>query len=299
MKYNIAVFSFCLWVLFFTACKEEQPFPQNSQACNGSVQLCDKAFNEIVFACTHNAYNYTTEEANFLLPNQSQSIEQQLKDGIRAFMLDLHYADEDMEADTQTIWMYHSVSIVGFVQLKDELEIIQDFLKNNPNEVLTLILESYVDYQHFENILFKTGLDAFLYHPPASGNWLSLKEMIDNNQRLVILSDRKEELAESWHIYLWDTAFETHFSNNARNDFSCAINRGNKNHDLFILNHFITHQIIGTGLIDSAKIINQYDYLLNRTLECESDLGKTPNFITIDFYSSSDVLEVVDYLNLR
>jgi len=280
------------------ACKEDvQPGPQNHKLCNGSAQLCDKAFDEVVFACTHNAYNYPTEEANFFLPNQDQSIEQQLNDGIRAFMLDLHYADENMEADSQTVWLYHSVSIAGFVHLKDELEVVQNFLKNNPNEIVTLILESYVDYRHFEQVILETGLTSFLYHPENSGKWPSLLEMIDSNQRLVILSDRKEELAESWYIYLWDAAFETHFSNKARSDFSCAINRGKKGNDLFILNHFITHTIIGTGLVDSANIINQYDYLLNRSLECKSDLGKTPNFITVDFYGSGDVQKVVNHLN--
>lgn len=303
MKYTVAFLGFSFFVLIFNSCKIEEPILQNTVECNGSMKLCDKAYNEVVFACTHNAYNYPTEEANFILPNQGRSIEQQLNDGIRAFMLDLYYADENIESDTsanqttQTIWMYHSLSIAGFVSLKNELELIHEFLQRKPNEVVTLILESYVDYKHFEQIIFETGLDTFLYSPATFGAWLSLQEMIDSNQRLVILTDRKEEVAPNWYIYLWDAAFETHFSNKARGDFSCAVNRGNKNNDLFILNHFITHQNIGTGLIDSAKIINQYDYLLNRAFECESDLGKTPNFITIDFYDSGDVLKVVNDLN--
>jgi len=287
--------------VFFNACKEDiqsiEQSIQNQQACNGYSYLCEKNYNEIVFACTHNAYNYATEKANFLLPNQNQSIEQQLKDGIRALMLDIYYADENIESDSTSLWLYHSLSIAGFASLKDELQVIHNFLIDEPNEVITLILESYVQFEHIEQAIFETGLSDFLYNPSAEKPWITLQEMIDRNERLVILTDQKEMNAESWYIYVWDYAFETHFSNKARSDFSCNVNRGNAVNDLFIFNHFITHPIIGTGLVDSAKVINQYDYLLNRILACESEVGKIPNFIAIDFYSEGNLLEVVKALN--
>lgn len=287
--------------LFFTACKnegDEVPI-KNNVPCNGSIELCNKAYNEVVFACTHNAYNYPTEEGDFWLPNQNQSIQQQLKDGIRAFMLDVHYADENMLEDTltETVFLYHSTSITGFVSLEKELRHLHDFLVKQPNEIITLILESYVEFKDFEAAINQVGLAAFLYHPSTQKPWLTLQEMINQNQRLVVLTDRKDLNTPSWYIDVWEVAFETHFSNKARLDFSCAINRGNEANDLFIFNHFITHPIIGTGLVDSAKVINQYDYLLNRILECESDVGKIPNFITVDFYSEGELMDVVNQLN--
>ncbi len=308
MKYSIRIIILTIASIFFMACKEDvEPINQNpndslnTQVCNGSVQLCNKTYHNVVFACTHNAYNFPTEEANFLLPNQNQSIEQQLKDGIRAFMLDLHYADEDLEASDHQepgkVWLYHSTSIAGYVPLEKELKIFVDFLTQEPTEIITFILESYVDFKDFEKAIRNAGIDAFLYHPSVEKPWITLQEMIDRNERLVVLTDRPDEDADPWYINVWEVAFETHFSNKARRDFSCTVNRGNADNDLFIFNHFITRQFIGTGLVDSAKVINQYDYLLNRILECESEIGKIPNFITVDFYKEGDALKVVQHLN--
>jgi len=251
----------------------------------------------VVFGCTHNAYNYPTEPANFVLPNQSQSIQQQLNDGIRALMLDVYYADDNIDDEDETIWLYHSISIVGFSKLINELRVITNFLKNNPTEVLTIILECYVDFLHFSDVLKESGLAPYLYHPQAEGQWPTLQQMIEDNQRLVVLTDVKDVNADDWYIYVWDVAFETHYSNKSRSDFNCTINRGDADNNLFIFNHFITQASIGTGLIDSSIVINQYDYLFNRLKECQTHHNQIPNFITVDFYDTGNVMEIVKNLN--
>jgi len=296
MKYFV---NLCL-VIFLTSiysCQEEELPVEATKPCNGSTTLCDKKYNEVVFGCTHNAYNYPTDPANFILPNQSQTIQQQLNDGIRALMLDVYYTDNNIETDDDTIWLYHSTSIVGFNSLKNELEVISNFLKNNPTEVLTIILECYVEFLHFNKAIEQSGLMPYLYHPKADEQWPTLQKMIEDNQRLVILTDVKDMDADSWYIYVWDVAFETHYSNKSRSDFNCTTNRGDAGNNLFIFNHFITQASFGIGLIDSSTVINQYDYLLNRLKECQSHHNQIPNFVTVDFYDTGNVMEVVNHLN--
>jgi len=283
--------------LLLYSCQSQEMLPEKVCQCNGSITLCEKKYNDVVFACTHNAYNYSTEPPNFSLPNQSQSIEQQLNDGIRALMLDIHYADATIEAEDQSVWLYHSTGFVGYTSLKDELQVIANFLMNNPTEIVTIILECYVDFIDFKKAMEQGGLMPFVYQPSANGAWLSLQQMIDNNQRLVVLSDVKDANADTWYMYVWDVAFETDYNNKKQQDFSCVTNRGDAANDLFIFNHFITHSFLGTGLIDSSAVINQYDYLLNRAKECQSYYSQIPNFITVDFYDSDKVLEVVNELN--
>jgi len=280
-------------LLFIISCNADVDTPiETVKLCNNSSNICSKKYNETVFACTHNAYNYPTEPSNFLLPNQSQSIQQQLNSGVRALMLDLYYAN-----DNENILLYHGTSLAGANNLKNELEVIANFLKDNPTEILTIILESYIEFANFEKAIEQNGLLPFLYYPQATGEWPILQNMIDSNQRLVILSDVKDENAAPWYIYVWDVAFETHYSNNSQADFSCNTNRGDSNNDLFIFNHFITHSVLGTGVFDSSAVINQYNYLLNRFQECQAYHNKLPNFITVDFHDIGNVIEVVNYLN--
>ena len=63
-------------------------------ACNGSRALCGRRLNEVVFATTHNAFA-AADEPGWLFANQRHGIERQLRDGIRGFMLDIHYGVRD------------------------------------------------------------------------------------------------------------------------------------------------------------------------------------------------------------
>lgn len=287
-----------LWLitalLILISCNSDEPEmeAETTTYCLSKANLCSKKYNEVSFACTHNAYNYSNETTNFVLPNQSQSIQQQLDNGVRALMLDVYYHE-----DKENVLLYHGTSLAGTNLLANELKIIKSYLTDNPTEIVTLILECYVEFVDFKKEIESNELMPFLYHPKQSGEWPILQEMIDANERLIILTDIKDDTADDWYIYVWDVAFETHYSNKSRADFSCNPNRGDETNDLFIFNHFITHAVLGTGLIDSSLVINQYDYLLDRLTECQTQHSQLPNFVTVDFYNRGNVIEVVNYLN--
>ncbi|MDW5595300.1 hypothetical protein VSS74_13205 [Conexibacter stalactiti] len=63
-------------------------------ACNGSVELCGKRLNEVVFPSTHNSYA-AAAEPGWLFPNQRHGIERQLRDGIRGLLIDIHWGELD------------------------------------------------------------------------------------------------------------------------------------------------------------------------------------------------------------
>ncbi len=78
--------------------------------CNGSRPLCNRRLNEVVFAGTHNSYA-AADEPGWLFANQRFGIARQLRDGIRALLIDVHWGvlDEDtgrvrtdIDADGQT-----------------------------------------------------------------------------------------------------------------------------------------------------------------------------------------------------
>ncbi|MEZ5063000.1 MAG: hypothetical protein R2700_16100 [Solirubrobacterales bacterium] len=57
--------------------------------CNGQSVLCDRPFNEVVLAGAHNAMS--TASLGWVLPNQSIAIPDQLRSGIRGFLIDTYY----------------------------------------------------------------------------------------------------------------------------------------------------------------------------------------------------------------
>ena len=63
---------------------------ERPDTCNGSQELCERRLNEVVFAGTHNSMS-AADEPGWLFANQRRSIESQLDDGIRLFLLDPHW----------------------------------------------------------------------------------------------------------------------------------------------------------------------------------------------------------------
>ena len=280
------LYTYILNILFFIIIT-----PSNSQ-CNGYESLCFKKYDEVAYLTTHNAYS--SFEAGFYLPNQNFNITSQLNDGVRAFMLDV-YSENDQ------LVLYHGVSQLGSSLFSDVLNEFKTFIDDNPNEVITLILEDYSSIIELSDALFTSGIIQDLYEHDEVIGWPTLQEMIDLDNRIVLFSDNEVQNPPSWFHFLWEHAVETHFSNASIDEFSCDFNRGNSQNDLFILNHFITNFELVLGNLElynqQVEEINSNPYFIDRVYDCESQKNKFPNFITVDFYDVGDCLEVVNILN--
>ena len=255
--------------------------------CNGSIDLCSKQYNEVAYLTTHNAFN--SGEDGLLFPNQTYNIASQLNDGVRGLMIDVynHFG---------TPTAYHSVFMLGTIPLSNIFNDIKTFLDNNPNEVVTIILECYVTVNDIEDEINQSGLSNYLY--THNSVWPTLQNMINNNKRLVIFTDVDDASSlQNWYHYVWDYAVETHYSVATINDFTCDFNRGNPLNDLFILNHFVTDATLGYGLYDESDDVNANPFFINRALDCQNQTNKFPNFVTVDYYELGDGLAVVDQLN--
>ena len=254
--------------------------------CNGAQSLCNKKYTEVAYLTTHNAFN-SSEDA-FELPNQSFNIATQLEDGVRALMIDV-YDEEGVPT------VYHSTSILGSAPLSTFLIQIKDFLDANKSEIVTIIFEMYTDAGKIETVFSEAQLMNYLYSHNSSETWPSLQEMINNNTRLVVFTDKNDAFDDqAWYHYIWDYAVETHYSARTWEDLKCDYNRGSEENDLFILNHFITDV---SGVIEDAALINANPFFLDRVLYCQQENSKFPNFITVDFYDLGDCKAVVDAVN--
>ena len=271
--------------IFFLICNVSTLVAQ----CNGSNSLCSKRYNEVAYLTTHNSFN--AADQGFVFPNQNFGITQQLNDGVRGLMIDVY--DQGGNAV-----VYHGLSLLGTESFQNILIEIRTFLENNPNEIVTIILECYVTSSVIESELINSGLMSYLYEKPLGVEWDILGDMISNDKRLVIFSDVNDaSFEQGWYHYAWDHCVETHFSVNSINDFTNDYNRGDATNDLFIFNHFVTNSITGTGLPNDAPSVNAYPFLMSRIQQHFSEYSKFPNFVTLDFYELGNGLEVVDSLN--
>lgn len=258
--------------------------PPEPGGCNGWLALCDRAYDEVAYATTHNAMS--NEDAGWFFPNQHHGVAWQLEDGVRALMLDVH-------ADKGDVYLCHGTCLAGSQLLVDGLAEVRAFLDAHPREVVTIIFESYVPAADIEERFAQSGLLAHVHAQEAGAPWPTLGELVDAGGRLVVFTDHDGH-SLPWYMDVWDHAFETHFHYESVQELSCDPNRGDPDNPLFILNHFLTAPVAFPEL---AEQVNHNPLLWDRALGCQAEAGHLPNFVTVDFYDIGDVLAVVDALN--
>ena len=267
--------------------------------CNGKSYLCSRPYDQVHYPTTHNAMSNSTD--GWLGPNQYLDISGQLALGARGLMLDTWKAGDSNQfgqiqlpdEDPEKPFLCHAVCSLGSMPLADGLREITDFLDANTGEVVTIIFESYIPADLAAAAFEAADLKKYTYQHDG-GEWPTLGQMIDAGTRLVVFQDVSVYPSYPWQMYVWDYAFETNYAAVTPEDFSCNVNRGNPNHDLFIFNNFLT-SIFGSPA--SAEQVNSNPFLVTRINECEAVRAAMANFVTVDFISIGDTKITVDELN--
>ena len=208
------------WILFRTPVIE----PVEAAAvktCNGYAELCDKHLDEVVFAGAHNAMS-NQDAPGWMFPHHEASMVQQLRDGVRALLIDVHYgfsggariktdlsqepnADKMKEVMGQDgfsaamrirdrlvgvdeskhgLYFCHGFCELGAYEVEPALRAIREYLVLNPDEVLILDIEDYVNPQDLAAAYDKAGLTEFVFKGPTGPPWPTLREMITSGQRV-------------------------------------------------------------------------------------------------------------------
>ena len=95
----------------------------------------------------------------------------------------------------------------------DTLKEIEAFMASNPSEIITLILEDYVKTpKGLTKIFEESGLVKYWFpasNMPKNGmNWPLVKQMVANNQRLVVFTSNKSKQESEGIAYQWDYMVE-------------------------------------------------------------------------------------------
>jgi len=298
--------------------------------CNGAAALCDRRLDEITFPGAHNAMGSATFPG-WMFPNQDRSLDELLRRGVRAFMLDV-WVGEPVGDRIKTIfsneqdrfkfekaigpeafaaamrirdrlvgtgektglYMCHGFCELGAVPFDTALAQLKSFLVENPGEVVLVIIEDYVPPADIAAAFQRQGLIEYLYTGPSRGPQPTLRELITSNQRLFVMGEHQTGDIP-WYHPAFQVLQETPYTFEKPEDFSCKPNRGDKDSPLFLINHWI--ETTPAPRPSNARIVNAEAALLARAAECRKERGKVPNIIAVDFAATGDIVRAAAVLN--
>ncbi|CAG8634578.1 6448_t:CDS:2 [Acaulospora morrowiae] len=252
--------------------------------CNGYAEFCDKPYSSITFVATHNSYANTSE---------TTGIPQQLKAGVRAFLLDGHY---NPNSKTAPIELCHtSCAILDAGKVSDTLKLFTTFLEQNPNEVITIFWENFdkIDPADYKTAYDTAGLTSYAYIPSSPTEWPTLSSLIQSNTRVINFIDTGANNATvPWLLSEYTYVFETPFENYDLNAWQCTVDRPkdrNPPPPMYLINHFL-YQTLPFGNVtveipktDTANVTNGLNLELH-VQNCTKIFGKAPNFLAVDAY---------------
>ena len=221
--------------------------------CNGHDELCDRPFDQVALATTHNSMSVPLP--GWYSAMQERPIGEQLSDGIRGLQIDTHYADRLPNGKVRTyfgsreelqrrvkadgvsedsvdaalrlrdrlgfegegergMYLCHSFCELGATPLESVLQDIRTFLVANPGAVVVVVNQDYVTPEDFVGAVREADLEELAYTVPASGTWPTMREMVDSGRRLVLLAENHAGAAPWYQLAYKSITEETPYSFN-------------------------------------------------------------------------------------
>jgi len=302
------------------ACATSLQLPRHT-GCNRDDALCGRRYDETVHATMHNAF--ATTQDHILVAQHRGCMRSALVRGVRSFMLDVHLTSSGGVA------LCHYLCTMGKVSLPGTLHVFLDFLELNPREVITIIWEMVPAspespegralHRQWRQAMSDSGLIPHMFSRAQDRNaWPTLQRMIDDGTRMVSFSNFRADHATKAVWDMWQARFvaQTPFDSLTKRQLeaNCLVSTVFTPpwtmpwQPLLVMNQFTVAGAIGVNTDESAafadfvgiealQTINGEQLLWHRVHNCAHCLARLPNFLVVDFWDSSGVLEVVRRLN--
>jgi hypothetical protein len=308
-------------------------------ACNGAAALCDRPLDEVVLPATHNSMSapgkrwfasqqdrgiagqlqdgirgllIDTHYADKLadgrvrtyFPSPADLAAAVKQDGLSSAAYDaalrLRQRAGFKGEGTRGMYLCHTFCEMGATPLADGLKDVHDFLVLHPGQVVVVINQDYVTPADFVKAIGDAGLTRYAFTPPSGSGWPTLRTMIDEDRRLLILAENHAGAAPWYQLAYKRLLQETPFSFRRPSQLadtaaSCKDNRGPAGAPLFLVNNWVTTD--PTPRPSNAEQVNAYATLLARVRACRRLRGHLPNLIAVDFYRRGELFQVANTLN--
>lgn len=298
--------------------------------CLGSVALCDRTFDRVTLAGTHNSMNDARD--GFLVPEHRLAIGEQLDRGIRALLVDTHegrrapdglvwtaievdgpdraklvdrYGPELVDrvvalrnastrpAAERRLYLCHNLCELGATEYVEALRRLRHWLLAHPDEVVVLFVQDESPPEDNIAAVRAAGLEPLTFAHGEGDAWPTLRELVRTDRRLFVVAEHRGGGAP-----FYQEAFplyrDTSFDVPRADAFTCAVNRGTATSPLFLLNHWVETR---TPSPAQAAVVNQPDVIVDRARRCRDEGGRLPNIVAVNFSDEGDVRAAVDRLN--
>jgi hypothetical protein len=312
--------------------------PSLGKGCNGSPELCDRTLPEVALLASHNSMSIPAR--HWFAAEQDGTIAEQLDHGVRGLLIDTYYADELPNGRVRTVipkggsvedaigptgrraaerlreragfrgkgerglWLCHTFCEVGATRLSEALDDVASFLVDHPNDVVVIVNQDAISPESFVGAMRRAGLDDLALTPPKpGGRWPTLREMIDENRRLLVMAENRGGAAPWYQPAYRGLVEETPYdfrsvralSDPATRERTCRAYRGGTGASLFLMNHWVSTD--PTPRPTDAARVNAPKVLGARADACRRIRRHLPNLVAVNFARRGDPRATVDRLN--
>lgn len=306
----------------------------DTDACNGHIELCDRPFDQVMVAATHNSMSVA--DGTWFLAEQPTDMVESLDDGIRGLLVDTWYAEptadgraitsdkslaaaeaelratygpEVVGSIRRTIdrvrrsepvgppepYFCHTVCEIGSARMLPVMDRLSTWLDDHPRDVVVLFIQDTVTPSDTAAVLQRAGLVQRAYVHPEGAPWPTLRQMIEADTRLLVLMENTGGGDQYPYLHQgFDLVQDTEYTFASVEDFTCTLERGTPDSPLLSVNHWLSGF---SKLVSNADLANAYDVLKPRIEQCVQQRGRVPWMVAVNWYDRGDLFRVVDEYN--
>lgn len=305
------------------------------RACNGSVALCDRRYDQVSFPATHNSMA-AADQPGWFLAEQPDGVIDQLDAGIRAFLIDTWYgqptqragvianteethatalaqAQQELGADVvasalrlrssaglvpqgpTAAYLCHALCVLGSTLWEPLMVQVRQWLQEHPRQVVTFILQDEVSPTTTAQVFADAGLLPFVYTPSRAGSWPTLEQMIDSGHRVVVMNENQGGGTR----YPWQLSAFEELQDTPYDARQVSDFSCRLNRGPASAPLFLVNHWLNQSLarVSASRLANSDAVLGARLTQCRQERGLLPNFVAVDNYDQGDLLGQVDRLN--
>ena len=275
-------------------------YADSMMTCHGESVYCLRTYDDFTFPETHNAYS-TVEDQFLIGVNHYTGLQWQWDGGIRAFMVDSHHRSDD-NTSAEDVRFCHGTGqffhpcLFGEVDAFEWVSLLGSLMDNSSGDVVTLLIENYVPAEHLEFLFMETGMYNRIYTHTLGDPWPSLGDLVLSGTDLVVFWEQSQNNDFPWLHDFGVFSWTTNYAENSAEEMSCTVHRGDGSQPVWHLNNWLSNAF---GLPDpvGAVEVNDYDNLLNRSIECWQIMDNRPTFVAVDYWEEGEITNVTITLN--
>jgi hypothetical protein len=192
------------------------------------------------------------------------------------------------------IYLCHTLCELGATRMINFLVTIRRFLEVNPNQVIILFDEDYVDERDLQTAFKQSGLFPYLATLNRGKPLPTLGQLIRSDHKVLVFAQKPPSGAYPWDMNAFTWIQDTPLGARKPAQFSCRLNRGEITNPLMMMNNWA--DIFPPRPSPNVPLVTR-SFILHRARQCVAQGRPSPTLILTDFYNRGDVIGAVRSLN--